>query len=122
MSSPYRTSTHVTCVYCGVSVPREQTDVTERGERCRRCSDIADVRSHGTEDPAIDWALAQWRPAVNIPAEVVCVVCNAITPGNKADVVGAGARCPRCTEAYEDAMLELRIATAEATKNDYSSD
>jgi hypothetical protein len=27
----------VTCVDCGHGVPREKTDITERGERCDRC-------------------------------------------------------------------------------------
>jgi hypothetical protein len=43
MSSPFRESETVTCVGCGDGVPREKTDVTERGNVCERCLKVAQL-------------------------------------------------------------------------------
>lgn len=47
MSSPFRESETVTCVGCGDGVPREKTDVTERGNVCERCLKVVKSQEAG---------------------------------------------------------------------------
>lgn len=98
MPGPFRDSALITCAFCGEPAPREEADVTERGERCRRCSDFANVRQHGDTGPAVDQALRRWRAApIPAPTQVTCFYCRHPTASADADIVPIGYRCKRCS-------------------------
>ncbi len=43
---PYRDPALVECVFCHERVPLEQTDLTEHGARCERCTRTGEIAQH----------------------------------------------------------------------------